>query len=196
MIKIELYHKDSDTPYEKISKLIRDSFKERLDCGLNFGCANFTANDLKEKTKDSYVFVAFEQSDLVGTLTLSVDDNNIGFHEYLAVAPDCRGKKGISKMLFENLLLKSQELNLDYILSSTATRAQSSIKYHIKNGFKIYNYDSFKNTNYYSYLFIYPLNKRKWLNYPIFRIPLLICFYIKCIILKRADGSYRFKHKL
>ena len=43
---IKIYHNNEKTPYPEISSLIRESFKERLDAGLNFGCATFSEKKL------------------------------------------------------------------------------------------------------------------------------------------------------
>ena len=86
---IKIYHNNEKAPYPEISSLIRESFKERLDAGLNFGCATFSAKQLCDHVKNDYVFAAYDEDEIVGTVTISIKEKygfKYGWHEKLAVS--------------------------------------------------------------------------------------------------------------
>lgn len=191
---IKIYHNNEKAPYPEISSLIRESFKERLDAGLNFGCATFSAKQLCDHVKNDYVFVAYDEDKIVGTVTISIKEKlgyKYGSHEFLAISNKMKGK-GMATYIFQTVLEFAKEQELDFLTSTTAVDALSSIKYHKKNGFHIYRYDSFQSTNYYSYHFIRPIRKMLIFNYVLFRLPIFYITLVVCKLTKRKDGSKRF----
>lgn len=100
--------------------------------------------------------------------------------------------KGMATYIFQTVLEFAKEQELDFLTSTTAVDALSSIKYHKKNGFHIYRYDSFQSTNYYSYHFIRPIRKMLIFNYVLFRLPIFYITLVVCKLTKRKDGSKRF----
>lgn len=173
--------------YKEISILLQLAFKERLENGLNFTCALFSPQDVRIHTKGKYIFIARDSDFLVAVMTLNVVKER-GHMEYVAVHPDYKGC-GIAMKLFQYMENYGKSLNLNYITSTTACKAISSIRWHKKMGFLTYGLGSDSQTNYYSYLFIKQLNgKGKWSN-PFFVRMIYNCYYIAIHIIKKKNGE-------
>lgn len=149
---------DSGVSYSELVELLHDSFKERLEQGLAFTCSSMTVEDYIEKTDGKQVFVALdcENQNLVGTVTLQFckDPNGIiyGYHEYLAVSPKAKNN-GVGSAMLNSIEEFVKAVRGEYILSDTAVGATSSVKWHLKNGFRIVRLKSYESTDYYSYGF-------------------------------------------
>ena len=87
-------------------------------------------------------------------------------HDHLGVANSYKGH-GVARALFSEFLRIAKENDLDFITSVTATKAESSVHYHLKMGFVIWGKSYSKGYN--SYSFIYPLKKFGILRYEPFR---------------------------
>lgn len=150
---------DTVVTYQQLAELLHDSFQERLDQGLHFTCSRMTAEQYEAKVKDGYVFVALDSctGDLLGTATLHIktDSHGVvyGYNEYLAVSPKAK-HFGVGTMLLNERLSLLLSQGGKYVMSDTACGATSSVKWHQKNGFQIYELESYRSTNYWSYVFI------------------------------------------
>ncbi len=161
---------ESPFTYEDVVELIHLSFVERLSQGLQFTCSSMTVEQFRGKMSDGLVIVAFnnDSGQLVGTASTHIykdkDDHLYGYNEYLAVHPSVK-HQGVGTLLLKKRLSIIQERGAEYVISDTAVGAKSSVKWHLKNGFVIYGYRSFRNTNYYSYMFRKQLvGRSKWDN--------------------------------
>ena len=145
--------------YQQIADLQHSAFQERLEQGLHFTSSSMTALQFEEKMKDGYVFVAIDTNTdtLLGTVTIHIGTDNkgivYGYHEYLAVSPDAK-HMGIGTKMADAWTKFLKEKGAAYVLSDTACKAASSVKWHLKNGFRIYELESYRSTNYWSYVFI------------------------------------------
>lgn len=151
---------DSNITYQQIVELMHASFEERIQQGLRFTCSSMTAEQFEKKVHDGFTFVALntETNELLGTATLHIkkDKKGIvyGYHEYLAVSPKAKHLGIGTKLLKERLLLLLLSHGGKYVMSDTACGATSSVNWHLKNGFLIYELESYRSTNYWSYVFI------------------------------------------
>lgn len=132
---------ESNITYQQIADLQHAAFEERLKQGLRFTCSAMTAEQFEAKMKDGYVYLAIneEKNELLGTVTIHLytDKSSVlyGYHEYLAISPFAK-HSGVGTTLaqaWQKLLL---EKGAKYVLSDTACGAISSVKWHLKNGFK------------------------------------------------------------
>ncbi len=180
-----------DIPWEKLARLMRESFKERTEQGLLFACRDFTAEELKNACgNDSFIFVRYdENNNPLGFITLTIN-GKCGNTNYVAASPSAK-HSGICSSIFEHILKKSKDLNLDYLVSSTSTKAASSMKWHLKMGFEKYDYHSSPHTNYYSCIFRYPL-KEKNKTYNIKRFLHFNFARIFVRMTKTPNGTWRF----
>ena len=185
---------EANISYEQIVDLMHASFEERLQQGLNFTCSFMTVDQYKEKNSDAIIFVAIdeENGNLMGAAVVHIkrDEKKVlhGYNEYMSVSPKAK-RCGIGTMLEHAREEVCKKAGCDYMMCDTAVGAVSSVKYHLKNGYKIVGLRSFASTNYYSYLFRKQLIPSKfWSNS-------LFCkmVYIKSAVIERIkhkqDGS-------
>ena len=163
-MRIEVYRSDliPQHVFESVSELLQDAFAERRKQGINFKCGMFSAQDVENEfvNRGGYLLLAInEKEQIVGTVSL-IEHNKGGLryvsHDNLAVSSLCKGK-GVASNLFLEVLNVTKREGYDFITSFTATTADSSVRYHLKNGFVIYERTPGK--GYDSYSFIYPLKR-------------------------------------
>lgn len=144
--------------YDDVVSLLHESFVERQEQGLQFTCSTITVEYYQKKTCDGIIFVAYDADNnvLLGTAALSLrkDDEGVlySYYHYIAVASIAK-HQGIGTLLFREIEGEALKRGAQYILSDTAESAKSSVRYHLKQGFQVVNYETFSNTNYYSYIF-------------------------------------------
>ena len=148
---------DTNITYQQIADLQHSAFEERLEQGLCFTCSKMSAKQFEEKMKDVFVALNKDNNELLGIVSIHINTDKhgviYGYHEYLAVHPKMK-HSGVGTKLaqaWQNLLV---EKGAKYVLSDTACDATSSVKWHLKNGFQVYELESYRSTNYWSYVFI------------------------------------------
>lgn len=187
--------------YEDILRLIHKSFEERLVQGLKFTCSYLTMDEYENKTKGGEVFVAYDTDTglLVGTVvaTQCTDTDGIifAYYQYLAIAPEYK-HRGIGTMLFIYIEREACRFGAQYVISDTAVGAKSSVRFHIKQGFHIVGYRSFRSTNYYSYIFRKQLVPSKKWNNPIVYNMLFLKSYVKTRLKYKIHSRPTFIYKL
>lgn len=158
---IEIKKLSSPLPYEDLAEVLRDAFKERTEAGLNFLCASFNGDDLKNHlSNNAVVFGAYHDNAIIGMNVLNSIREKYGIRfgtsEYGAIRSNYK-RQGIGYALFKKRIQEAKQLGLDFILSDTAVSADSAVQYHKKVGFKIYGYSQYPNRTYLSVNFILPL---------------------------------------
>ncbi len=146
--------------YGDVVSLIHLAFQSRKDEGIFFSCADITVEEYREKLGDSgVVFVAYDPENptfLLGTAVTHIrrDRHGVqyGFNELLAVHPDAR-RMGVASALQKERIGFHKSAGTEYMQSDTAVSAESSVKYHLKNGYRKIALVSFPQTDYYSYVF-------------------------------------------
>lgn len=184
---------ESPFSYDDIVVLLHESFEERLNQGLHFTCSYMTVGQFKERTNNSIVLVAWNQvcDGASGTVTLSLrkDKKGViyGYHENLAINPVAKGQ-GVASLLQKACIEIIKDNGGEYEMSDTATKAVSSVQWHLKNGFKKIALRSFSSTNYYSVVF------RKQIAHSFFWNSCLVMslrFFISSLIIRiiyKEDG--------
>lgn len=167
--------------FQDVSSLLQDAFAERRAQGIYFKCGGFSAQDVEDWLIDGGYLVCIYDTDnrliaSVTILTRAKGNMKYAAHDNLAVASWCKGQ-GLSSVVFNEALSLAKELDLDFLSSSTATGATSSVVYHRKKGFLIYqkSYGS----GYNSYNYILPLKRMKFLKYCLVRVPLYLLLTVK-----------------
>lgn len=172
--------------YRAASCILQDAFEERIIQGLDFKCGHFTPDELKaDLSGESYLFIAYDNNENpVGTVSLKIRRKKryvYGGYENLAVRNTSKGT-GVASVLTDELIRFSTEKNLDFITSTTACKARSSVCFHKKKGFKIYMKSFAK--KYDSYNFILPLKKLRFLRIEVFRVIIYLIATTATIIRK------------
>lgn len=192
---------ETNVSYEQIVDLMHESFQERLNQGLKFTCSFMGVDEYKRKTENGVIFVAIDKdvNGLMGTVTVHIrrDENNVnyGYNEYLAVHPKAK-HCGIGCRLESALESECKKNDCEYILCDTAVGATSSVKYHLKNQFKIVGLRSFPSTNYFSYLFRKQITPSKKWDSDLY----CKCVYFKSFIVTKLklkkDGGLTFFYSI
>lgn len=188
----------SETPYtiDDVHEFIKNVYEKRADAGIHFQALSKSTETIEHRIMDNHgiVFVALDgcTKEILGTGTIlfHFDERQIPYAGFIlaAVRPDVQGQ-GIGNLLRQRREQCAIEHGCHYIISSTASNAESSIQYHLKNGAKKYGFSSSKNSDYYSISF------RKELVGS-FKGSSLYCFVryqltkTKTKLLFREDGNY------
>lgn len=150
---------ETDVTYQQLVDLLHAAFEERLEQGLHFTCSTMTAEQFEDKMYGGTVFVAMDtdNNSLLGTVSIHIKNDAkgriYGYHEYLAVSPQAK-HSGVGTTLAQSWNAYLLKQNAKYVMSDTACGATSSVNWHLKNGFQIYELESYRSTNYWSYVFI------------------------------------------
>ncbi len=188
----------SETKYtiNDVHEFIKSVYEKRADVGIHFQALSKSTDAIVQRISENngVVFVAVDEctQELLGTGTVLFrnDERQIPYAGFIlaAVRPDVQGQ-GIGNLLRQRREECARERGCHYIISSTASNAESSIRYHLKNGAKKYGFSSSKNSDYYSIYF------RKNLVGS-FKGSSLYCFVryqltkFKTKLLFHADGTY------
>lgn len=185
---------DSPFSYDELMNLIYSSVEERVEQNLIFNVSKMSASDFRNKNKDGIILVAFNNNELIGTSCIHIlTDNkgkNFAYHEHVFVNPKSK-RSGVASKLMEKHVETAYSNGCLYIISDTAVKAKSSVRWHLKNGFRIIGLYSFKSTNYYSYIFRRQLvDDPKWSNR---YCKMKYCLSaMKCRFYYRENGNIRF----
>ena len=191
MIKVSVAKKE-DTPYEELFHVMKEAFKERSEQGLNFVCLSWSLDDFISKLKNNTILIArdTENDDKIIGFERLVFNNDFVALGIIAILPDYK-RGGVGMLLFNTAEQIVKSANYNYMAADTAVGAKSSVKWHLKNGFKKYELRSYKSTNYYSYIFRKQLVYHpKWSN-PIYCKLHYWKSAIKCRMYTLANGEDR-----
>ena len=150
-------------PLEEFYRLMKDSFQERKDQGLNFTVLQYELKDLKRLLDVAPVVVAFDENpqtgerEYLGFQIVRIEDNE-AIAGILAVSPKCK-RTGIGSRIEEFSQQFAIDEGCEYMLSNTSEEAISSVKWHLRNNYFKQRIGSYDNTNYYTIFF------RKQLKY-------------------------------
>ena len=142
---------------EAVYALFCQSFQQWTNNGIDAPFLHTTLEEFKEAIHNAFVYVATdaETGELIGTHTLQPKRNkNYVRGCFLAISPHTKHTGIATQMLrYEEECL--QEKGFDYILGTTAVNAIWSVKWHLKNGYRIVGYgrSNYNNQVYATYLF-------------------------------------------
>ena len=164
---------------------------------MNFICSSFTPEYLEKLSEHSIILVALDkdQNDaLAGAAVLRImhdDRGTWGYFTDMGIKPSFK-RCGIGSKLEAQRVAVAKENGCSFVMSDTAIGAKSSVKWHLRNGFRIVELLSWPNTNYYSYNFRKQLvPDAKWSNSLFCKIHYWLSA-LKCKLMYLPDGKYRF----
>ncbi len=152
-------------PCEELFRLMKDSFQERKDQGLNFTVLEYELENLKKLLDVNPVVVAFDENpqtgerEYLGFQIVKIEDKE-AVAGILAVSPKCK-RTGIGSKIEEITQQFVVDEGCEYMLSNTSEEAISSVKWHLRNNYFKQRIGSYDNTNYYTVFFRKQL-KRHW----------------------------------
>ena len=192
---IEVLENKGRFSWDELVELLHEAFQERLEQGLQFTRSFIAAEELSQLLANSIILVAVDTDTdlLAGMAALRLYDDDNGkwaFLSDLAVRPQYK-RRGIMTLLHKRIVEIAKSNNCEYIQSDTAVGAKSSVKWHLKNGYRKYDMCSFKATNYYSYIF-----RKQLVPHPIWSNPIKSKLYfwkkaLKCRIYDLENGEDR-----
>jgi len=184
---------ETGVSYKQIVDLMHEAFEERIQQGLNFSCSFITEEEFKRKTKNAVILVAIDEDaeEFVGFAVITVVTRRFmgtyAFVQDLSVSPKVK-RCGIGTKLENACVSVAIKMKCKYMRCTTAVGAESSVKYHLKQGYKIIGLDSFPTTNYYSYVFRMCLAPSIWRSDLFCKIAYMLS-YIKTHMTKKENGS-------
>lgn len=185
---------EANISYEQIVDLMHASFEERLQQGLNFQCSSMTVDEFKKNTESSTILVAIDSDSgmFLGFDVVTIKENRkyvkYAVIQDLSISPKVK-RCGVGSLLLKEGLRLVNTAGCKYIMSTTAVDAESSVKFHLKQGYKIIGLDSFPTTNYYSYIFRLYLQPSIWQNFLFCRMKYVVS-YLKTHLTKKKNGSF------
>lgn len=199
MILVIKERESAGVSYQQVVDLLHESFRERLDAGLHYSASSLTVESLIERTKHGYIYVAFsDEGVMVGVSVLNIKyhrNTKFGYFEYCAVK-DGYKHCGIGTALLNYRKEVAISEGCEYILSDTSIKAESAIKYHLRNGFEIVGYESFRSTNYWSYVFRMQLLHPSVWDYGIYRKISYCLSFVFIRLTRTIDGRDTFAGKV
>lgn len=188
----------SDDEWEHLATLTRESFRERAEEGLSMKPNQIYGIGLKRWAGESGVLIIARNAAgascayLLYTPHTPANGENFAYLEIIAISPAYK-RSGIGKELINHLEQECLHKGYTFIGSDTGTLAKSSVRFHLKCGFKRWSYTHFDHTNYYSVCFRKYLNKA---SKPAFH-GLRLCFdwmwtHLRC----RKSGQMAFLPRL
>ena len=147
---------EKPVPVEELYNLRKASYQQWLDEGLTSpGVYEVTLKGFSQYLSDKVVFVAHDAvtGELLGMHNLKLNKRKgSAWGANLAIAPQVKHEGLASRMLQEEIRRLRQE-GYRYFQGSTGIPAVWSVRWHLKNGYRIVGYSRGSGKNYPSYTF-------------------------------------------
>ncbi len=185
---------NTDFSLDQVAELMHDAFRERVEQGLNLGGATIEVEELKQCQEKGAIFVAYgaEDKQMLGAVVIYLKRNLFGkefwLHDFVGVSSSAK-RLGIGSKMLEKCVEYAKQQGAEFIESCTAVKATSSVNWHLKNGFRIVKYASYKDKNYFSYVFRLQLRKPSFWNCGLFRAVVFGFYWVGVRLLLKEDGT-------
>ena len=147
--------KKAGIPDEAIYHFAMQSFQQWKDNGLEASFLNYSLEQFKKAIQHAIVFIATdaETGELLGTHSFTKNrKKKYVFGNWLAVSPKAK-HSGIATQMLEYEVERIRKAGYNYTIEKTAVPAIWSVKWHLKNGYRIIGYKRSPSNNYYNYVF-------------------------------------------
>lgn len=145
--------KEKTVTIEELHSLKKEAFKQWLEKGLNVAFADDEYFGLY--LQDKVVFVAYDAAtgELLGMHNLKLYKNKgCAWGANLAVVPHAK-RQGVATRMLEEEVRWLCKKGYRYLTGGTGTPATWSVRWHLKNGYRIVGYSRSELNNYASYVF-------------------------------------------
>lgn len=141
-------------PVEVLYGLFRQSFDQWRDNGIVASFINKTFEEFKEVIGRSVVFVAQdrETEEVLGMHCFYCYPARYVFDFFLAVSPHAK-RQGIATKILQEEVARLRQKGYRYMKCTTNAAATWSVRWHLKNGYRIVGYSRSINSNSPSYTF-------------------------------------------
>lgn len=174
--------------------LMKESFEERAAQGLNFSFMSFSIDEFIRCLSGNTIILALEDNKIVAFQQLILHEKYL---ECGLIAVSSNYKRcGIGTIIFNKSEQFAYKKNCEYMIADTATKAKSSVLWHLNNGYFKYKMRSFPSTNYYSIVFRKQLKPHwLWSNEFLCNIHFKISSVL-CHLYRHEDGTLKTLGKL
>ena len=167
--------KETDVTDETLYDLFNESFKRWTEKRLEAPWLNVSFEKFSKQMNTSSVFIAVDANtdELLGLHCFRKNKKHRWAYDfYLAVKPKAQGQGIASRMLaYEAEVIK--QAGYRYLRGVTGTTAEWSVRWHLRNGYRIIGYYHSPNNNFANYVF------RKQLIPISFSSPAAIAFILR-----------------
>ena len=146
---------ETETRVEELYELRKSAFQQWEDAGLCTDGTLVPIEQFERYLKDKTLFVAIDDAtgELLAMRTLTLNSKKGHAAESnLSVAPHAK-RQGIATRLIEKEVQWLRDKGYRYTTCSTAIPATWSVRWHLKNGYRIVGYSRSERHNYASYVF-------------------------------------------
>ena len=154
--KIEIKNeKEAEVSAEELYILRKAAFWQWTDAGLYTSVADAKLEQFKRYLTDKAVYVAQDEAtgELLAMHTLRLDKRKGRVDgANLAVSPKVK-REGIASRMLEEETQRLCKAGYRYMMGSTGIPATWSVRWHLKNGYRIVGYSRSERNNYASYVF-------------------------------------------
>lgn len=145
----------SDVELETLYTLFSQSFQQWRDQGIDTPFVHTTLEKFQKEIKWGTIFVA--QDAVTGELLAMhrlqcYRKHDYAFGSYLAVDPKCK-HEGIATRLLKEETIQLRQRNYRYLKGTTSKAATWSVRWHLKNGYRIIGYSRSEHSNAPTYTF-------------------------------------------
>lgn len=147
--------KEAGISDETVYAFWQQSFRQWTDHGIDELSLHQTLEFYKKSVKNAIIFVAVgnKSGELLGTHTLQPNRRKKCIHGcYLAVSPKAK-RKGIATMMLQHEIEYLSKAGYEYIYGKTSSAAYWSVKWHLKNGYRIIGYSKSPEISHSNYIF-------------------------------------------
>ena len=148
--------KERAVPVEELYNLRKASYQQWLDEGLTSpGVYEVTLKGFSQYLSDKVVFVAHDAvtGELLGMHNLKLNKRKgCVWGANLAIAPQAK-HEGIASRMLQEEVAQLKKRGYRYIRETTGVPATWSVRWHLKNGYRIVGYLRSEWNNYASYMF-------------------------------------------
>lgn len=169
---------------EAIYNFVMQSFQQWKDNGLDASFLNYSLDLLKKTIQHAVVFVAIdaETGELLGTHTFTKNrKKKYVFGNWLAVSPKAK-HTGIATEMLQYEVERIRNAGYNYIIGKTGVPAVWSVKWHLKNGYRIIGYERSPSNNHYTYVFRKQLTPSLFWSAPLAPITAHLHFFVSYTI--------------
>ena len=148
-------NKEAEVSAEELYEIRREAFQQWKDIGLDAWEADIPINEFKQLLTRAETFVAQDAatSELLAMRTLILNQKKqCALEGNFSVSPNAK-RQGVGSKLFEVEQRHLREKGYRYVTCSTAIPAVWSVRWHLKNGYRIVGYSRSERHNYASYVF-------------------------------------------
>ena len=168
--------KEAGIPLEAVYDMMMASYEQLREAGIETPLLHWSLEDFLRAVCRTVVFVALdaETGELLGTHSFTANRYKGYMHGFcLAIAPDAK-RRGVASRMLEVETERIRRAGYQYLRGTTPVVSTWSIRWHLKNGYRIIGYQRRPQDNHPLYVFrrqLVPTSPRRPL-YSLYSLPL------------------------